>query len=108
MSDLDHDCDHDKENEGYPVYEKPTWRFTLWDVANIGVQVIGGIFTTLGQGSQLLAMELAAHAKYKRQAWSDAEIEAWTEQRRIDTEREMAEILGLPTAPLDEIPEAER
>jgi hypothetical protein len=72
VSNVEHD--HDDEGncilpeEENPLYPNglPTWRFSPWDIAGVLVITVGGLFTVIGQGSQLLAREFNAAANYAR------------------------------------------
>lgn len=61
--------DHEHDEDGNCIYlsELPAWRFSLWDMTGIALQVAGGVFSVVSQGFHLAARESAAMANYRRQ-----------------------------------------
>lgn len=96
MSEVEHDHDDDG-NCVVPVYAVPCWRFSLWDIAGIGIATLGGFFTVVGQGSQLLAREFSAAANYARQNADLREAQAQYEYHQQQMAENLRELLEGPT-----------
>lgn len=98
MNDHDHDEDGNcilPEGVAY-VQQQPSWKFSLWDMAGIGVATIGGFFGVVNQAANMVSQHCAAMANWTRanydaeqlQAQHEAEVERY-EQHQL----EMAEYL---------------
>jgi hypothetical protein len=69
VSDHEHDSEDNcipPENGLYPG-GLPTWRFSMWDVVGITLTGVGGVFSVVGQASNLMAREFSAMANFSRQ-----------------------------------------
>lgn len=77
---VEHEWDEDGECSIAVTPELPCWKFSLWDVAGIGLTTVGGFFSVMGQGLNLLARECQAAAQYSRQTYDEAR-EAFEEER---------------------------
>ena len=91
----DHD-EHDEDCE-YAIVSAPRmiWRFSTWDVLGIGLTTVGGLFSVVGQGLNLLANEAAAMANWKRQRFDVAEAQKAYEDDQRRAAEELESILGL-------------
>lgn len=86
MSDHEHDDEGNciPPQNGFYATALPTWKFSGWDVAGIALSGIGGLFSVVGQGMNLLARECAAMANWTRQNYE-------LEQAQREHDRERAE-----------------
>lgn len=75
------DHDHDGEGNcippnGFYAQELPNWRFSLWDIAAIGISFVGSVAGSIGsiginfhQGCNLVSREFQAAANNSRQTF---------------------------------------
>lgn len=95
--------------DGDPVgIQRPSWTFSWWDMAGVASFLIGGVFKTVGQGLDMLGREFSAAANNERDRQAQAEHVFWQERMQAAADRETREILGIPVARDEDIPEAER
>lgn len=97
---VDHDHDDDgncippQPTAGFYEVSQPNWRFSIWDVAAIGVSFVGSIAGSLGgiginfhQACNLLSREFEAAANFQRQTLDLEEAHRLNEAAR----RQMSE-----------------
>jgi hypothetical protein len=109
MSQIPHE--HDDEGNCIPpegaymvVQSEPVWKFSLWDVAGVGIALVGGLFSVTGQGFALMSTQCQAMANWKRQTWDiraaeaarREQVEAYEAHQR-EMAAELARITGLDT-----------
>ena len=93
----DHECE---DNEGWvaatPQYAGPNWRYSTWDILGISLTTVGGLFSVVGQGFNLLAQEFAAQANFSRQAKTLREAEAFEAAQRAAVAEELRALVDGP------------
>jgi hypothetical protein len=105
VSDIDHDHD-DQGNcippNGYYDTSVPNWRFSLWDVAAIGVSFVGSVAGSLGsiginfhQATNMLAREFGAAAQFQRQTRELEEANRLNEAARAKMAEGLRELTGM-------------
>lgn len=70
--------DHDHDEDGNCIVPQglmtlPEWRWSAWDVVGITATTVGGLFSVIGQGLNLIARECGAMANWSR---SNRDIQA--------------------------------
>jgi hypothetical protein len=105
VSDIDHDHDDEgncvPQQNGFYNVSEPDWRFSLWDVAAVGVSVVGAICGSIGnigivinQGTNMLAREFGAAANYQRQTFDLKEAHRLNEEARAKMAEGLRELTG--------------
>lgn len=97
------------DSDGDPVgYTRPSWEFSWWDVAGVFTFGIAGVLKVTGQGLDMLAREFSAAANYQRDAKAFWRQQMFAEQQQARHDAELKDLLGIPVARDEDIPEAER
>lgn len=98
---------HEHDENGNCIIPDPEWRFSLWDVAGIGISTVSAMATMVGQGLNLMAREFNAMANWERSR-KDAE-EAWAEEQaaREEMSERLESLTGMDTYWVGEVDESE-
>lgn len=106
MSDVDHDhddegnCIQPSSNDFYNV-QQPCWRFSMWDIAAIGVSltgaVVGGTLQNIGmsihQAAGMVSREFTAAANFQRQTFDLEEAHRLNEAARAQMAAGLRELV---------------
>lgn len=98
MSDHEHDEDGNCIEPEQVVYQLPTWRFSLWDVAGIVLTTVGGFFGVTNQGLNLLARELTAMANWNRQNYDLRQAQRQYAQHQQAMAADLARLVDGPSS----------
>lgn len=85
--------DDENVTEGFYEVEPPAWKFSLWDVAGIGLHTTAHILQGLAQGAALLAQECAASANRARKTWDLREEERKAAEAREEMAADLARLV---------------
>jgi len=108
MSDVEHDHD-EQPSEGFYNIQQPCWRFSAWDMAGVGISLLGAVVgggmqyigSSIHQASGMIAREFAAAANYQRQTFDLEEAHRLNEAARAQMDQSLRELTMLDAAPED-------
>lgn len=89
--------DSEHQEEENPLYPggRPTWRFSLWDIAGVSTITVSGLFGTVAQGFHMLAREFFAAANYGRNRKDQREMQKAYEAHQRAAARELRSMVDL-------------
>lgn len=96
--------ENDQESDGFYNNASPNWRFSLWDIAAIGVSFVGSIAGSIGSiginlntAANMLSREFEAAANFARQTAELEEAQRLNEAARRQMSEGLEKLISGPT-----------
>lgn len=96
--------DQEQESNDFYGTDQPNWRFSLWDIAAIGISYVGSIAGSIGsiglnlnQACNMISREFGAAANYSRQTFDLKEAHRLNEEARRQMSEGLERLISGPS-----------